>query len=279
MIAILLSTYNGSKYLREQLNSIIDQTITDWVLYIRDDGSTDETMSIIKEYVSLYTNVSYIGDSDNLGSARSFMKLLESVDADYYMFCDQDDVWLPTKIEISLMEMEKQEVLHPHNIPILISTNLVIVDKNLNIISNSFWEYSKFDVNLILQQYLCITNFITGCTTFFNKRAKEVSIQSSYENIIMHDYWIGLCVYANGGVIMPIDTPTIYYRQHENNVLGAGKESERPSLIKKIISIKKNYAYNKTLYCMVNSQIRISYFNFWRKKVDYLFYKRFKKTE
>lgn len=175
------------------------------------------------------------------------------------------------------MEMKKQEILHSHNIPILINTDLFIVDKNLNIISNSFWEYSKFDVNLILQKYFCITNFVTGCTTFFNKRAKEVSFKSSYENIIMHDYWIGLCVYANGGVIIPIKTPTIYYRQHENNVLGAGEESGRPSLIKKIISVTKNYTYNKTLYCMVNSQIRISYFNFWRKKLDYLFYKRLKK--
>ena len=109
MIAILLSTYNGSKYLREQLNSIIDQTVKDWILYVRDDGSTDETIDIIKEYVSLYPNINYIEDIQNLGSARSFMKLLSLVEADHYMFCDQDDVWLPTKIEVSLMEMKKQK--------------------------------------------------------------------------------------------------------------------------------------------------------------------------
>ena len=108
MIAILMSTYNGERYLREQIDSLLNQTYKDWKLYIRDDGSTDETISIIESYVNDYPDLIVLlkDDLGNLGSARSFMRILSVVDADYYMFCDQDDVWLPNKVkDLSLIHI------------------------------------------------------------------------------------------------------------------------------------------------------------------------------
>ena len=101
MVAILMSTYNGERYLREQIDSLLNQTYKDWKLYIRDDKSTDGTVSIIEGYVRVYPDqIVYKSDGfGNLGAGCSFMQLLSSIDSDYYMFCDQDDVWMEDKIE------------------------------------------------------------------------------------------------------------------------------------------------------------------------------------
>ena len=125
MIAILMSTYNGECYLKDQIESILSQTYKDWILYIRDDGSTDRTIRIIKTYVGNYPDkIIYEYDRlGNLGSGRSFMKLLSSIDSDYYMFCDQDDVWLPSKIEKTYLKMKSLEMNHAHN-AIAVFTNL-----------------------------------------------------------------------------------------------------------------------------------------------------------
>ena len=111
MIAILLSTYNGEAYLEAQLLSIISQTNTNWKLFIRDDGSIDKTHEIIKKYTAKFPNLIILitDEYGNLRSARSFMQLLQISQASYYMFCDQDDVWLPFKIQNSLNKMTELE--------------------------------------------------------------------------------------------------------------------------------------------------------------------------
>jgi glycosyltransferase involved in cell wall biosynthesis len=275
MIAILLSTYNGEKYLSDLLNSLINQTYSDWELYIRDDGSEDGTVDIIKKYCLKYQKIKYKEDSAfNLGPAKSFLKLLGEIEADYYMFCDQDDVWLSDKIELSLRVIQNEE-RRSINKPVLINTDLFVVDSSLNIISDSFWNYSNINTWIIQKKYFLITNFITGCTIIFNNRAKEVS-ESINENIIMHDYWIGLCVYASGGTIISLPLSTIYYRQHEKNVLGAGKKYLKPtSIFSKLSKFFTNYTYNKKLYKMISSKVSISFISFWCKKISYYVYKHF----
>ena len=111
MIAILLSTYNGEKYIKEQIESLLDQTIKNWFLVIRDDGSHDKTVEILKEYSTSYPNKIFIDGSvrENLGAGKSFMHLLKITHADYYMFCDQDDVWMPDKIERTLAKVKAME--------------------------------------------------------------------------------------------------------------------------------------------------------------------------
>lgn len=104
MIDILLATYNGEEYLRQQIDSIICQSYTNWRLIIRDDSSSDGTLAIIKDYVKRYLNKIILVDENtpNLGSSKSFIRLLDFVSNDYFMFTDQDDVWLPNKVELSI---------------------------------------------------------------------------------------------------------------------------------------------------------------------------------
>ena len=127
-LAILLGTYNGGRFLREQLDSLFAQTMKDFQLYIRDDGSTDDTMLIVKEYQQLHPNIVKVEDEGkNLGAKGNFERLLALTDADYYMFCDQDDVWLPDKIEVSFAKMKQMEQRYG-DIPLLVHTDLEVVD-------------------------------------------------------------------------------------------------------------------------------------------------------
>ena len=121
-VAIVMATYNGEKYLKNQIESILKQTYLNWTLYIGDDGSTDSTKTIIDYYAINYTNIVKVDTgTQNLGAKRRFMTLLESVQADYYMFSDQDDVWLENKIEISLNKIKSEETANP-NRPVVVHT-------------------------------------------------------------------------------------------------------------------------------------------------------------
>ena len=219
-VSILLSTYNSEAFLQDQINSVLTQTIKDWVLYIRDDGSTDNTISIIDNYCKQYDNIVFCRDGlSNLGAKNSFMTLLSQVDSTYYMFCDHDDVWLPFKIEKTLNKMIETESINPLK-PILIFTDLKIVDDKLNILDNSMWRYQKTNPNHSKDVYLLsISNPVTGCTIMINQRAKEISLPMSSKSL-MHDLWIALKV-SHYGFVDFIDEPTVLYRQHGNNVIGA----------------------------------------------------------
>jgi glycosyltransferase involved in cell wall biosynthesis len=232
-IAIILCTYNGGKYLNQQIDSILNQTCLKWTLYIRDDGSSDDTVEIIKSYCKQHSKIVFIEDEQgNLGPKNSFMHLLASVEAKYYMFCDQDDVWLPEKIEISMSRMKNIESLH-QNLPILVHTDLEVVGSDLNRINGSFWKYSKIKPGVLKNfNFFPVCNFITGCTMLFNDKAKIVSYPvPSYS--LMHDSWVAANVIQKG-IVSTIRTPTILYRQHEQNEIGAS-------------SIRFKYFLNKAL--------------------------------
>ena len=224
MIAILMSTYNGERFLREQLDSILSQTYTAWQLYVRDDGSTDATVSILREYATAHPERVIIDLSEGkpLGACGSFMHLLaQHGDADYFAFADQDDVWLPNKLEVSLAAMEQAEREHP-NIPIVVHSDLQVVDEQLQPMHPSFWRYSNIRPDLVDQNryYLAISNTVTGCAMLMNRAARAASLpfpSSAY----MHDAWIALQTLLSGGIVCPIGEATILYRQHGTNVLGA----------------------------------------------------------
>lgn len=226
MIAILLCTYNGDNYLRTQLDSLLDQTYKDFKIYIHDDGSTDETVDIIKEYTSKFPNIiTYVFDeTKHRGAGASFMWLLNSVKADYYMFCDQDDFWLPNKVEATFHHMINVEHKFPAT-PILIHTDLKITDANLRITHDSFWQFHNFKVDISKKkQYIGLGNIVTGCTVMINDLAKTISFP--YNGEMLHDYWIALNV-AKYGIIDNIKEQTILYRQHGNNEAGAGNEYKK----------------------------------------------------
>ncbi len=208
-VQVLLSTYNGEKYLQEQIESILKQEDVEISLLIRDDGSCDNTIEIIENLKKKNFNIAYYS-GNNLGPAKSFMDLVNKSgnNFDYYAFSDQDDVWKPKKI-ISAITKLKQT-----NKPSLYMSALEIVDENLN-----FIETKQVDGNFSFEGEM-IKNFATGCTQVFNKDLMKI-IKSYMPNyIIMHDSWITRVCYAIGGDVIIDSNSNILYRQHQGNVLG-----------------------------------------------------------
>lgn len=220
-IDVLISTYNGKNYLIEQLDSLLNQTVEDFRVLIRDDGSQDNTIKIIKEYaIKYYNKICLVEDGfGNLGSSSSFMKLLEYSDSDYIMFCDQDDVWLPNKIELTMNKMREMEKLTV-NEPCLVFSDLKVVDSKLKTISNSFWLHQKIDPKTSYNwKNIAVQNIITGCTIMINKHSKKYCLPFDL-SFLLHDQWLGITI-AKSGKIDFIYDKTILYRQHNNNVAGA----------------------------------------------------------
>jgi glycosyltransferase involved in cell wall biosynthesis len=218
-VAVLLSVYNGGSYLEEQLDSIISQTYTHWKLWVRDDGSKDNTRFLIQEYMNRFPGkIIFLTAHGNLGASKSFGLLLDVAKAPYMMFCDQDDVWLPEKIERTLSAMKAAEKETP-DFPILVHTDLQVVDQTMKVISNSMWAYQKLNPNAVkLHEYL-IQNHATGCTMMLNTSLKDLVIPIPTE-AIMHDWWIALTA-STFGKVKVVFEPTIKYRQHGNNEVGA----------------------------------------------------------
>ncbi|HEY5589375.1 MAG TPA: glycosyltransferase family 2 protein [Candidatus Paceibacterota bacterium] len=248
MVEILLSTFQSEMYLEEQIDSLINQTYTDWKLLIRDDGSTDNTVEIIKRYNKNYPDKIKIlvGVNENLGVINSFELLLRNSTANYIMFCDHDDVWFPEKIEWSLKKMIQIEIENPE-LPILIHTDLTLVNyNNTQIIHNSFWKSSKLNPKLLSKfNYLGVCNGITGCTILINRYAIEICLPFS-KYVQMHDSWISLCI-SKYGLISYINKPTIFYRQHKTNQIGAQKIDDISQYLKdKIRDVKNVIKRNKS---------------------------------
>ena len=255
-IAILLATYNGETYLKEQIDSLLAQTYQDWHLYVHDDGSTDGTVAIIKGYTEQYPDkVTQLDYPSQGGPCKNFLSMMDRVEATYYMFCDQDDVWIPEKISLSIQEMKRQEEVHPQK-PIVVFTDLYVVDEHLNITYDSMWRYTG-----IHPQYIKTfadtgghTSIATGCTMLFNKLSKTCYSHYSPEKAIMPDCWVCLCTLRDGGIVYGISKQLVLYRQHGNNCLGAA-ETKAPdvNIRYRIKNIDKVYRSNRNYYVMLRS--------------------------
>lgn len=266
-ISILLSTYNGALYIEEQIDSILAQTMTSWTLYIRDDGSTDKTVTIINEYCLKFPKkIKYVKDNlGNLRSAGSFMQMLSIIESDYYMFCDQDDVWLSTKIEKSYQKIKELEFNNPEK-SALVFTDLFVVDFNLKLIDSSMWNYSKINPDNAKNLYMttCLSS-VTGCTVMINNLLKNQVLP--YPKFArMHDWWINLNA-VHFGVVDYINEPTIQYRQHNENVLGADQITKNHYL-KKILSLKSVINDNIKVFKMLNAlHFELNYFKVFYTKI------------
>lgn len=272
-VAILLATYNSEKYLAQQIDSILNQSFTEYELYIKDDGSKDQTASIIRGYAKNYSNIHFLDEkTQNKGAMGNFEYLLREIDSEYYMFCDHDDIWLPNKIELSYKHIKELERSF-QNQSIIVHTDLKIVDQDLNQIHHSFWEYSGINPKVCTSfKYLSVHNGITGCTMLFNKAAKLQSLPFG-QYATMHDAWMSLKVSNNKGKISYIDEPTILYRQHSNNVIGAKNNKSLEYLISKILKPLEIFKYNYVRYKMSNEITYLSGLTYVFYKLKYLFYK------
>ncbi|WP_166799480.1 glycosyltransferase family 2 protein [Paraburkholderia dipogonis] len=220
LVTIVMSTYNGEKFIRGQLDSLIAQECEDWCLLIRDDGSSDGTIDVIANYEASEERIRLVKDEcGNLGPARSFIHLLGQVRTSFFMCCDQDDVWLPHKVGEAVARLTGKGEL-----PALFFTDLVVVDGNLGVIAGSFMAHQNFDPRRASSlKGLLLQNVVVGCTMAGNrallKLVREQSL-ASHREMLMHDWWLALLAAALG-TIEYSSTPSILYRQHGGNSLGA----------------------------------------------------------
>jgi glycosyltransferase involved in cell wall biosynthesis len=256
MVEILLSTYNGSQYLSDQIESILNQTYSNWSLLIRDDGSTDESMHIIGKYTLRYPSQIRILDDDvkHRGASSSFSELLAASSAEYIMFCDQDDIWNSTKIEKTLNSIKRIEAQSP-NCPVLVFTDLVKVDHNLNQLAASFIRDQKLYTDIISNvNKLIALNVATGCTIMINKIAKQYVVPFP-SKIIVHDHWLIINI-AYYGKVFFLNEATILYRQHNNNLIGSNY-IDIQYFLKKVLNINIQFSKLNILQKRLKFKINI----------------------
>jgi len=222
-IDILLATYNGEKYIKEQLESILNQTYANFNLLISDDKSTDNTVEILKEYEKKDNRIKVFTQETNLGYIKNFEFLLKQVTSEYYMLSDQDDVWHKDKVSKSYDKLTKENLD-------LVFCDLEVVDKDLNTIHNSMFRFLKIDKRI--KKYddyrlIYLDNCVTGCTIISRKKFLDLILPlPSTTKYLVHDYWIALVISMHGKFSY-IDEPLIKYRQHGNNEIGTDKISTK----------------------------------------------------
>lgn len=264
MVDILLATYNGGLFLREQIDSILNQSFQKWRLIVSDDGSIDDTLSILSEYCTRFpSKIILVNSKINLKSAKNnFWSLINYSDAKYIMFCDQDDIWLEHKIEQTLIAMKDGESKFGE-IPLLVHTDLMVINKEGQLISKSLYHMQHVDPKGFCSfKQLLTQNAVTGCTIMLNKSLKEVLVPLD-DNVIMHDWWIALHA-AYYGHIIYLEEANILYRQHQNNTIGAKKVNSVGYIVKKLINyegihsnISATYKQAESFYCGIGKSERI----------------------
>lgn len=265
--AILLPTYNSEKYLSSLIISLQKQTYDDWDLFIHDDGSTDKTIDIIKEFMDSDSRIKIILENVKFGVAKSFMEMLKIITADYYFFCDHDDIWLPNKIEKTIERLEFLTNTNS-NKAIIVHSDLYVVNHNLEIINNSFWKSSKIYPKILKGKNIAqVFNSVTGCTMAFNRETKDLSFPYP-DNIPMHDWWINLCVLKNDGIVEELREPLVLYRQHGNNEVGARK-ADAKYFCNKILNLKITFQKQWEHILFLKSFKGINVFQYYYYKLYY----------
>ena len=214
-VDILLATYNGKKYIKEQLESILNQTYKDIRVLINDDASTDGTIDILKEYEEKDSRIQVQYNEKNLGFLKNFENLLTRVENKYYMLSDQDDYWMPEKVEKSLNKIITEDAD-------MVFTDLEAVNEKLETITPSVVRYMGFIKNI--KKYndyrlVFLRNCVTGCTIISKSEYIKDIIPIPENGQVIHDWWMTLMV-AQKGKIVYLDEPTIKYRQHSDNQIG-----------------------------------------------------------
>lgn len=208
-ISIAIATYNGDKYLAEQLDSILQQTYSATEIIIIDDCSHDNTWNILQKYANQYPQIKLHQNNANLGACLSFAKAISLCNGDYIALADQDDVWLPNKLLILIDNIGDSLLIH---------SDAFIVDENLNIFANTFSKGVMNQTNFI--DYLFANN-VTGCTCMFTRAL--ISKSFPMPEFYMHDHYLAIAA-SYLGTIKYLPQPLIYYRQHTANQIGENSQ-------------------------------------------------------
>lgn len=245
-VNILLATYNGERFLQDQLKSIVNQSYTEWKLYISDDGSTDATNDIIKNFKNHYRDKIFVlKNTIPFKNAKdNFISLVYRTDGDLFLFCDQDDVWQENKL-YNMINKYQSLPSDKKKQPVLMHSDLIVVDAELNIIAPSFMKFANISSFFSFPELYLVQNNVTGCTMLINDVLRDLFVtcldkcKSLQKDIIMHDWFFAL-IAAYFGEVYFVDTKDIFYRQHGSNVVGAKNARSIKLLIKSFFKFKEN---------------------------------------
>ena len=226
-VVVVMSTYNGERYLATQIDSLLAQKDVNVEIFIRDDGSKDKTREIIQDYANRYKNI-HADFGTNMGWIRSFIYALQTApDFDYYAFCDQDDFWLEEKLSTSVKAIQREEKEYGRDIPVICQTNAFITDENLNILNQTHTEG-----RLATVYSFALREIGRGCCMVLNAKVRDLSRHMNDSELFYHkahDVALAEMTIAVGGRFVIEPAPLMKYRQHGNNSLGAPS-----SLLKRI---------------------------------------------
>lgn len=211
-VNVLLSAYNGEAYIRQQIESILEQSYQNIELYVRDDGSSDGTLDILREYEA--KGQLRLEAGENVGFVKSFQWLIaHGGEADYYAFSDQDDVWFPDKIAMALELLKDM----PEDVPVLYFSNYDFYDGELNFLSHR--KAGKPNISFLNSMVDCVS---LGFNSVFNRRARDMVAADMPEKSTGHDWWMYMVCAGMGRVIYD-ERPTVKYRRHNSNVSDGGQ--------------------------------------------------------
>ena len=220
-VEVLLATFNGASFLPAQINSIFSQTWPHISVVAGDDGSTDETMTILKDWERATAGMRVLDSQPRVGAMRNFSRLIQESSASYIAFSDQDDVWDPDKLSITMGRMLEEEQRRGRDTPILVYTDLRLIDGGSRLLCPSFWQKARVRPQDATFSNMLAQNLVTGCSMLANRALLDLACPIPPQ-AIMHDYWLALVASAFGAAI-PISQVLVSYRQHETNVIGAGR--------------------------------------------------------
>jgi glycosyltransferase involved in cell wall biosynthesis len=261
-ISIAMATYNGEKYLKEQMDSIYNQSHKPYEVVVCDDGSTDNTVDILSEYIDKH-GLKLFRNTQRLGYIKNFERAISICQGEYIALSDQDDIWLPNKLEILINNIKDQ---------LLISTDALIVNSENEVIHESYAHFANLQIikNEELLYYI-FHPFVTGCTSLFKKDLAQRSMP--FPDFIPHDFWLALHAKKNNGLLYS-PQKLIRYRQHSSNTIGATPKNRKirwrniandeikkrriQSISNKVLmfeSICKNFELSKLQFEVIQSKI------------------------
>jgi glycosyltransferase involved in cell wall biosynthesis len=216
-----MAAYQGGTYIDAQIESVLAQTSQDWVLRIQDDSSTDDTYAIARHHAKEHPRriVANRRPSNSGSASQNFLELLAGSTGRYVMLADDDDVWREDKVAVTLAEMQRIEAAVGEGVPVLVHTDLAVVDESLRVTAPSMAHVQRLPVNETRLGRLLVQNSVTGCTVMINRALADL-VRGPFDGVAMHDWWLAL-IAAAFGRIGYVDTPTMLYRQHGGNAVGA----------------------------------------------------------
>ena len=280
-VAVVMATYNPNiEFFVKQIHSIKEQTYTNWECIVIDDCSSNEKFEEIKQIIAEDVRFTLHQNKVNLGSYHTFeegLKLIANSQHEYICFCDQDDIWLPRKIEILVKEFDDLQISCVHS-------DLQLIDADDNLIHPSCWQFEGRNTEIYDSQLLILRNTITGCSMMFRKTVLEMALpfpKQQIKNSFHHDLWIAL-ISLKHGVIKPIYEPLVLYRQHGNNVVGAMKSFSKRDFFHKLMSSNNpiKLIIDRSIFQIIareniassyNERINDKSFNYFHSKFDFAF--------